>query len=53
MEYQVLVGEDVPDLVNVVNEFIKEGWQCTGGVCVNTDTGNNEWFYQAMIRDKK
>jgi len=45
MEYIVVYGRALDEIIKKVNEMIKQGWQPHGGVCVDVDH-----HYQAMTR---
>jgi len=53
-EYTVITAAGTGNLIPLVNEKIKEGWQPIGGVCVSSaKTAINEltlFAYQAMVR---
>ena len=49
LEYAIAKGRSKIQLVNIVNEWIAEGWRLQGGVCYGS-YGDGE-FYQAMIRE--
>ena len=56
MEYKVVSDEDLRFVVKVVNEMLKQGWMCQGGVSVSmyrTDKFYSEkrLFCQAMIKN--
>ncbi len=58
-EYNVLRGNSIVGLAELVNIYFDEGWQCQGGVFVVTkDSTNFEnqtdiTFYQAVVRETK
>lgn len=48
-EYQIIMCGEVDDVVRIVGESIKDGWEPLGGVaCGGHDEGS--YFCQAMIR---
>lgn len=48
MKYNVLYCSSIYNLVEEVNEAIKNGWQPLGGIC-----GTEVAFYQAMILEEE
>ena len=44
MEY-IILSTNLPDLIELVNEYIAAGWRPQGGVCNGYST-----YLQAMIR---
>lgn len=54
-EYRVVECSDIVSLVQRVNEYIAEGWEPKGGVCVSyTETPDTivVSYCQAMIRER-
>ena len=50
MGYVVLINTDLDQLEKEVNRYIRNGWKCTGGVCVEHDVRNGIHRYlQAMV----
>ncbi|HEX8735873.1 MAG TPA: hypothetical protein VF721_11145 [Pyrinomonadaceae bacterium] len=50
-EYKVLFGEDLASFQQLVNDYIKDGWRCQGGVCYTPEEeGMISGFMQAMVR---
>jgi hypothetical protein len=47
MEYQVIRGGTMQDLVAQVNAAIKAGWRPQGGIC---HSDYPDMFFQALIR---
>jgi hypothetical protein len=46
--YIVLKAANIEDLVSQVNEYLKNGWVCAGGICCHpTFTAT---FFQAMVK---
>jgi hypothetical protein len=45
MEYRIISCKDPMELVEKVNELIKEDWIPQGGLCVDGSS-----FYQAMVK---
>ena len=50
MEYDIVCGESIDMLIEYVNSYLKDGWQCQGGIGVLTQGVSYKVFYQAMIR---
>lgn len=50
MEYDIVCSESIDRLIEYVNSYLKEGWQCQGGIGVLTQGLSYKIFYQAMIR---
>ena len=51
IEYQAIYAleRDFEEFPSYVNDWIKDGWQPLGGICVNT-INDEEYFYQAMVK---
>lgn len=52
MQYDVLSTPDLEELCRWVNERLKKGWKCQGGVATMTHQPRYTVFYQAMVKDK-
>ncbi len=51
MEYNIFGGRDIADLVDNVNEELKNGWKPKGGIVYRSSTVHSEYKYlQAMVR---
>lgn len=50
MEYDIVCSESIDMLIEYVNSYLKDGWQCQGGIGVLTQGLSYKVFYQAMIR---
>ena len=51
-EYRVIVKENSHDLIVDINKFLKEGWECIGGVSIASDNGSIT-YTQAIIKKYK
>jgi hypothetical protein len=47
MRYAVINADSIIELEKFVNQYIKNGWKCTGGIAI---TSTFE-YYQAMIKE--
>ena len=52
MEYDVICSESIDKLVEYVNVYLREGWQCQGGIGVLTQGLSYKVFYQAVVKGK-
>ena len=52
MEYIIITGTNPKKLIELVNDFIAQGWKLQGGVSSASVGLGNVLFYQAMIREK-
>lgn len=50
MEYDIVCSESIDMLIEYVNSYLKDGWECQGGIGVLTQGLSYKVFYQAMIR---
>jgi hypothetical protein len=59
MKYQIVTATGVENLQPIVNEWIQQGWEPLGGICVapttvrtsgGNPTGIAMFAYQAMIK---
>lgn len=48
-EYTVVKEASIFDLIDSVNEYIRQGWQPIGGILVTQDERGEE-FFQSMIK---
>ena len=53
MEYDIVCSESIDMLIEYVNSYLKDGWQCQGGIGVLTQGLSYKVFYQAMISGMK
>lgn len=53
MRYRIVEGKDTEGLEQEVNEYLRDGWNLQGGVCVVNSQANTYawWFYQALVRE--
>lgn len=52
MEYNVVRGDTIEELITSVNGAIAEGWELQAGVSVAYIPNTNSWYYcQAMTRE--
>ncbi len=49
--YIVLESADLEKLVAQVNEYLKTGWKCTGGICSAVKMTTWHSYMQAMIKE--
>ncbi len=52
MEYDIVCSESIDMLIKYVNSYLKNGWQCQGGIGVLTQGLNYKVFYQAIVKGK-
>lgn len=48
VRYEIVTATTVQDLTAKVNDYISDGWQPVGGVCVMEE--GVPAFYQAMVK---
>ena len=58
MEYRIIFGESTVYLEKQVNDYLKNGWQCQGGVAVKKAVRSSPsepilYFFQAIVREIK
>ena len=52
MKYEIIMSSDLEKLESIVNEYLKDGWKCQGGIGVEaTSALCHFYFLQAMIRE--
>lgn len=49
-EYTIINEMDENSIEKAVNRFIKEEWECKGGISVFIDQDGDVHYHQAMIR---
>lgn len=49
MKYNIIQSDDVTELIQLVNNAIKEGWTPIGGMSCRYVGGNVTYYYQSMI----
>lgn len=50
-EYKVLEDMRISDLMNQVNYWLAEGWECQGGIAIfHNHSFYSNMFFQAMIK---
>lgn len=52
MRYKIVVGDGQYDLLNKVNDSIKNGWRPQGGVSYSSSGAFREIWTQAMVKEK-
>jgi hypothetical protein len=50
MEYEVVVGESLISLMEIVRKYIAVGFKPLGGIQVVNDSYNVKFFYQALTK---
>ncbi len=50
MKYDILCDESIDGLIKQVNEYLKKGWICQGGIGVLSQGEHYKVFYQAIIK---
>jgi hypothetical protein len=54
MEYTVIKHDSIEALIEVVNEYIQDGWKPLGGVAISTSVGSGSYsqseYAQAMTK---
>lgn len=51
MKYDILCDAFLDDLIKSVNEKLKKGWKCQGGIATMTHQPRYTVFYQAMVKE--
>jgi len=52
-EYTVITAASANDLELSVNERLKDGWECQGGISIAMLAESGREFCQAMVKDVK
>lgn len=52
MKYDIVCSESIDGLIEYVNAYLKQGWQCQGGIGVLTQGLSYKVFYQAIVKGK-
>lgn len=52
MEYDIVCNESIDGLIEYVNSYLQQGWQCQGGIGILTQGLNYKVFYQAVVKEK-
>ncbi len=52
MEYKIVIGEGILDTQNKINELLKQGYNCLGGVQLGSMDHGQPTFFQAMIKSE-
>ena len=52
MEYDVICSESIDKLVEYVNVYLLDGWQCQGGIGVLTLGLSYKLFFHAVVYAK-
>ena len=50
MQYKILVNSDRRTLEDVIESYLKEGWELQGGVSMAVMNNNNDGYAQAVIK---
>jgi len=50
-EYTIITAASANDLELSVNERLKDGWECQGGISIAMLTESGREFCQAMVKD--
>lgn len=50
MEYKVVFGGPGKEIINLVNDMIKDGWSPQGGISVIQDSVLGLIMFQAMVK---
>lgn len=51
MVYDIVCSNSVDELVKWVNERLKKGWKCEGGIATMLEPPRYVVFYQALMKD--
>ena len=58
MEYSVIIGNEITEIVEKVNESIKEGWKPLGGIVVDNEVNGDSsdiyttgQYLQSMVKE--
>lgn len=49
-EYDVMYSSSIDTFIRYVNKKIEKGFIPIGGISVNIDENNREFYYQAMVK---
>ncbi len=52
-EYEIIGYNDMFRVERAVNDKLKDGWKCQGGLSIYTKYGRERWYFQAIVREKK
>lgn len=52
MKYKVVFGGPGKEIINLVNDMIKDGWDPQGGISVIQDSVLGPIMFQAMVKRK-
>lgn len=50
MQYKVVFGGPGKEIINLVNDMIKDGWEPQGGISVIQDSALGPIMFQAMVK---
>lgn len=50
MQYKVVFGGPGKEIINLVNDMIKDGWSPQGGISVIQDSALGPIMFQAMVK---
>lgn len=50
MDYMIVTSDCWLSLTTEVAKFLKQGWTLQGGVSVTTDSNDEQYWAQAMVR---
>ena len=53
MEYKVVFGGPGKEIINLVNDMIKDGWSPQGGISVIQDSALGPIMFQAMVKKER
>ena len=53
MQYKVVFGGPGKEIINLVNDMIKDGWIPQGGISVIQDSALGPILFQAMVKKKE
>lgn len=48
-QYKVITSYNVIEFEKIITEYMKKGWGCQGGVCLQP-LSKNIWLCQAMVK---
>lgn len=52
MQYKVVFGGPGKEIIDLVNDMIKDGWSPQGGISVIQDSALGPIMFQAMVKRK-
>ena len=51
MKYNILVAKSLTELKEMVNGFIKHGWEPQGGITIEKNSDDCVFYFQAIVEE--